>query len=553
MTSVAAGVPTIRNGNTEPPPHARSENHLEPALEERRRHEQATTVKSQQNPRMGKKAPSIRQPYEEDIPTVIKSKRPSKAILNKREVTEFIRVFHQPPIQSRHSSLALRKTADKAPQPVAFTTAVDLESNRVRTNVSSEGSLQTSSLRTLSTSRESISEVDCSTPQGFRRHGPANVPNPEKFYELKDTNESAEGLPKRHISDGRLQDKLKHLKHDKLSHLHLRGKSHISLRDHKGFSLSRSHRRRPIARDWSPSRKRFAASVACISTALIGILVGIYAGEVPSIQYYIADFYHYAILGNVFFFITLAITTFLFWPLPLLHGRKPYILAALTLAMPLLFPQAISVSMQRSPYVATWRILLILPRTLMGAALGFANMNFMATLTDLFGASLQSGNPHQETVDEYDVRRHGGGLGVWLGIWTWCYIGSIGVGFLVGALVINTLSPDWGFYVSIVIIAAVLLLNVVTPEVRRSAYRRSVAEVRTVKDISRRLARGEIMMHRVQTGPKWWGQEFYQGVMLSLDMMRQPGFLVMSFYVAWIYGQIVLVIAVCSRISILRP
>lgn len=58
-----------------------------------------------------------------------------------------------------------------------------------------------------------------------------------------------------------------------------------------------------------------------MSPALIGILVGIYAGEVPSIQYYIADFYHYAILGNVFS-ITLAVTTFLFWPLPLASWQK---------------------------------------------------------------------------------------------------------------------------------------------------------------------------------------------------------------------------------------
>ncbi len=548
LTSVADGQPTIRNGNTESSLHIRSENDSELPLDESKRDERSEAIKSRQGRRVKKKAAPFRQPYEEDSPTTIKARRPSKAILNKREVTEFIRVFHQPPIQSRHSSLALKKIVDTTPQPLVFTSAVDLESNRVRTEVSSLTSVQTSSLRAVSTSQGSISEAESSTRQGLYRHaGPAKAPIPDKVYELQDANEGAGGLPKRHISGRRLQDKIQHLKHDQFSHLNLRGKSHISLPDHRGFSLSKSHRRQPIARDWSPARKRFAASVACISTALIGILVGIYAGEVPSIQYYIADFNHYAILGNVFFFITLAITTFLFWPLPLLHGRKPYILAALTLAMPLLFPQAISVSMQRSPYVSTWRVLLILPRTLMGATLGFANINFMATLTDLFGASLQSGNPHQETVDEFDVRRHGGGLGVWLGIWTWCYIGSIGVGFLIGALVINTLSPDWGFYVSIVIIAAVLLLNVVTPEVRRSAYRRSVVEVRTSKDISRRLARGEVMMHRLQTGPRWWGQEFHQGVVLSLDMLRQPGFLVLSFYVAWMYGQIVLVIVVRFR------
>jgi hypothetical protein len=135
----------------------------------------------------------------------------------------------------------------------------------------------------------------------------------------------------------------------------LRGRSHVSLRGYQAFSLARSHRRQPIARDWSAVRKRFVAAVACISTALIGVLVGIYAGLVPSIQYWIADLSHYAILGNVFFYFGLAIPSFFFWPLPLLHGRKPYILSSLVLAMPLLFPQAIAVSEHRSPYVSTWR------------------------------------------------------------------------------------------------------------------------------------------------------------------------------------------------------
>lgn len=135
----------------------------------------------------------------------------------------------------------------------------------------------------------------------------------------------------------------------------LRGKSHVSLRGYQGFSLARAYRRPPVARDWSDVRKRFVAAVACLSTALIGVLIGIYAGLVPSIQYWIADLNHYAILGNVFFYLGLAISSFFFWPLPLLHGRKPYILSSLVLAMPLLFPQAIAVSDMRSPYVSTWR------------------------------------------------------------------------------------------------------------------------------------------------------------------------------------------------------
>lgn len=180
----------------------------------------------------------------------------------------------------------------------------------------------------------------------------------------------------------------------------------------------------------------------------------------------------------------------------------------------------------------------------MGCALGFANMNFHSILTDLFGASLMSSNPHQEVVDRYDVRRHGGGLGVWLGIWTWSFIGSLGIGFLVGAIVIDNLQPSWGLYISIMLIAVVLLLNVLCPEVRRSAWRRSVAEVGTGSGVSRRVARGEVMMHRVKDGPKWWGQEMYHGIALSLEMLRQPGFVVMALYSAYIYSQVVLVIVV---------
>jgi len=184
----------------------------------------------------------------------------------------------------------------------------------------------------------------------------------------------------------------------------------------------------------------------------------------------------------------------------------------------------------------------------MGLTLGFASMNFHSILTDLFGASLMSGNPHQEVVDKFDVRRHGGGMGVWLGIWTWCFTGSLGIGFLIGAAIINTLNPSWGFYVSIMVVAVVLLLNVVCPEVRRSPFRRSVTEVGNGSQISRRVARGEVMMHRVKDGPTWWGQEVYHGILLSLEMLRQPGFMVMAVYTGWIYAQVVLIIVLLGSL-----
>ncbi|KEY68927.1 hypothetical protein S7711_04595 [Stachybotrys chartarum IBT 7711] len=324
--------------------------------------------------------------------------------------------------------------------------------------------------------------------------------------------------------------------------INLKRRSHVSLRGIKGFSLAKSHRRHPIARDWSPVRKRFAASVACISTFLVGVLLGIYAGLVPSIQYYIIDQSYATIHGNTGCFLGLALPTLFLWPLPLLHGRKPYILFGLVLAMPLLFLQAISVNEQRLTHIWSWRVMLLLPRALMGASLGLASMNFHSILTDLFGASLMSRNPHEEVADEYDTRRHGGGMGVWLGIWTWSWIGSLGIGFLIGATIIDKHPPVWGFYISIMLIAGVVTLNIVCPEVRRSAFRRSVTEVKTEANVSRRLARGEVMMHRVQTGPKWWGQEVYHGMLLSGDMLRQPGFLVVAVYCGWIYAQVVLLI-----------
>ncbi|KOS21608.1 hypothetical protein ESCO_005028 [Escovopsis weberi] len=329
----------------------------------------------------------------------------------------------------------------------------------------------------------------------------------------------------------------------------LRKRSHVSLRGAQAFSLAKSHRRQPIARDWSPMRKRFVAAVACISTALVGALLGIYAGLVPSIQYYIIDQSHATVHGNTGCFLGLALPTFFLWPLPLLHGRKPYIMSSLVLAMPLLFPQALSVQTQRLTNIASWRAMLLASRSAMGACLGFASMNFHAILMDIFGASLMSTNPHQEVVDHYDARRHGGGMGVWLGIWTWCWVGSLGLGFLIGACVIDRFPPTWGFYISIMMIAVVLFLNVVCPETRRSAYRRSVAEVRSGGDISRRVARGEVMMHRVKTGPKWWGQEMAHGILLSLEMLRQPGFTILAVYSSWIYAQVVLIIVLLGSLS----
>ncbi|KAH7394423.1 hypothetical protein BKA66DRAFT_456308 [Pyrenochaeta sp. MPI-SDFR-AT-0127] len=319
---------------------------------------------------------------------------------------------------------------------------------------------------------------------------------------------------------------------------------------HHTFSLRRSHRRQPVARDWSTGKKRLTAVIACINTALLGITIGVYAGEVPRIQYFLADESHIVVIGNAVLYFSLAITTFLVWPLPLLHGRKPYVLAALALALPLQFPQAIVVSTKRSPNTAKFRAGLLCSRAALGLILGFANVNYITVLLDLFGASLQSKNPHQEFVVANDIRRHGGGMGIWLGIWSWCWIGSLAVGFQIGAAIIESLTPDWGFYIVVIILAAALVLNILAPETRRAPYRKSITEVydRDENYITRRVSRGEVKLHVSTEGPKYWFEEVWAGMKLMVMMLCQPGFLVLSLYLGWIYAEIVLVIVLLGAL-----
>ncbi|KAF1988496.1 hypothetical protein K402DRAFT_461904 [Aulographum hederae CBS 113979] len=335
--------------------------------------------------------------------------------------------------------------------------------------------------------------------------------------------------------------------------LSIKRKKHFSLRDHHNFSFGHHHRRQPIARKWSTLRKRWTATIACINTGLIGFIVGVYAGEVPKIQYQLVDTKHYIIQGNIYLYIGLAISTFFLWPLPLLHGRKPYTLMSLALVLPLQFPQAVVVSSYHDPSDARYRVGLLISRFFTGLTLGFANVNFFTTLLDLFGASLQSSNPHQELVLYDDVRRQGGGLGMWLGIWSWSFVASIAVGFVTGAGVIHDMNPAWGFYIVVIVTAVVLLLNVIAPEPRRSAYRRSLThhvEQGEAGDerVTRRVARGEVKLHLSSDGPYWWGEEVWAGVVLSFKMIFQAGFFVLASYIGWIYAQVVLVIVLLGAL-----
>lgn len=50
------------------------------------------------------------------------------------------------------------------------------------------------------------------------------------------------------------------------------------------FSLQRHHRRQPIARNWGTGKKRLTAAIACINTALLGIIIGVYVSSLVSRQ-----------------------------------------------------------------------------------------------------------------------------------------------------------------------------------------------------------------------------------------------------------------------------
>jgi len=449
----------------------------------------------------------------EETGDVVRETRPLANVPSSDEVQNYIALHHQPPIQPRISSAGLRSQAFPEKEDASWTFVAKPQfKNQDGGDVSSVSAYQQSSHGGT-----------------YGRSGSAN-PDPTASHRspLLQRQQTSLGQEMTPRQDG----------------YHRPHRRHRSSSEHHGFSLGRSHRHAPIARDWGTPRKRWVATVACISTAMLGLIVGIYAGEVPAIQYTLGDEHHYTILGNVVLYVGLAIPTILFWPLPLLHGRKPYTLIALALLLPLQFPQALVLNAPRSPSMTRYRVGLLLSRALSGVCMGFANINFMSTLLDLFGASLQSGNPHQEVVNEDDVRRHGGGMGLWLGIWTWCFMGSVGVGFLIGALVISELSVEWGFYITIVLIAFILFLNVLTPEVRRSAHRRSIAEVRSDTNMTKRVAKGEVMMHITSTGSTWWWDEVFAGQVLCARMLKQPGFVVLSLYLGWIYGQIIMIIVV---------
>ncbi|KAM3425322.1 hypothetical protein BST61_g7269 [Cercospora zeina] len=156
-----------------------------------------------------------------------------------------------------------------------------------------------------------------------------------------------------------------------------------------------------------------------------------------------------------------------------------------------------------------------------------------------------SERPHQEIVAPDDVRRQGGGIGAWLGLWTFCFGSSLSIGFFAGACIISKLNPSWGFWVSIMLLSFFLLVNMIAPETRKDEHRRSLFqffEDKEARRLKHRIARGEVKLHISNDGPKYWYEEVWAGIILTKRMVLQPGFFVLMLYLGWIQAQLTLVI-----------
>lgn len=324
--------------------------------------------------------------------------------------------------------------------------------------------------------------------------------------------------------------------------------------------------------DWSLGRKRLCAGVSCAIVVLIGFIIGCYDGEDQVIKEHLRATTAVTSLGNILFIIGVAIPSLLFWPLSLLHGRKPYVLLSIALTIPLQIPQALSLPPHTVQHpersMVPFIVLILVFRTISGFVLGFASMNALATIIDLFGpdtgACCRGGvvfNSHTpvEGQDQFFLvpgGEAGARMGVWLGVWAWLFFAFGGVGHFAGQLIVSRSPSAWGPWVVAAIATVVVFLVWLVPEVRPPWKKQRVISQRRTgwrgKDELQRVDRGEIKMVVFGSSPYWWWEEVWAGVVLSFRMLGQLGFFVMTVYIGWIAGEIAMVFNVsCFWLSLL--
>lgn len=317
---------------------------------------------------------------------------------------------------------------------------------------------------------------------------------------------------------------------------------------HGGITETNQTVRGLSAQDWPPGMKGYAAAVACLSSTTIGAVTGIHSGLTPMTQDDVQDNDIWVALGSTWCFLGMALSTVLFWPLPSLHGRKPYILGGLAMALVLLIPQSLEMASEH-PYGIEWRKeALLVTRGVMGACLGIAGMNFYSTLLELFGTSITTSYQPRAAKDG-DTRRPGDGMGVWLGFYSWSWISSLSLGFANGEVIANYCPPVWRLFASIGLLFLTLVLNVLVPDSRSTPYRRAATEGRARPAGLTEPLVGEAMPRRVWKGLSLGAREVYNGALVSLEMLRQPRFLVLTLYTGWVYALVVLTMLSLASLS----
>ncbi|RPA94297.1 hypothetical protein L873DRAFT_1814648 [Choiromyces venosus 120613-1] len=317
--------------------------------------------------------------------------------------------------------------------------------------------------------------------------------------------------------------------------------------------------------DWSLRKKRIVAAIACLIPGLIGFVVGCYFGEAATIQKSLRVSSNIVALGNVSFLVGVALSGLVFWPLPLLHGKKPYLLVSLAFVIPLQLPQALSLPPHTTlgkragesmvPYV----ICLLVFRSVSGVVMGFTGLTSFATILDMFGpdtgACCRGGIIFNncvptEGVDQFHLvpgGEAGARVGVWLGVWAWFFVAFPGIGFFVGGIIAEKLGPAWGFWLATIVDAVLFLAAAAIPEVR-PPWQRLVGGERRSGWVRRRVERGELALVIFGKPPEWWWKEVWAGLKMTGRMCGQAGFLVLAVYTAWLVGQVTIIMRLLVRL-----
>ena len=202
-------------------------------------------------------------------------------------------------------------------------------------------------------------------------------------------------------------------------------------------------------------------------------------------------------------------------------------------------------------------------RCLSGVILGFANMNILAVLTDIWGIDTgrccRAGVYSPSELVMGDERRRagrGGGLGAWLGLWAAVMVGGGSLGYCFGTIIDQSLHPSWPFWLVGVLGALLVVAVVLTPEtlptkrivLGKGSDNHGLDSVRGPLSPGNTIERGELRLTVHGKAPIWWWQEVWAGWELMALMCSQIGFLLILSFTTWAFCTVCMVQQILYRI-----